>query len=262
MKTFLTCFFLFVSIVHAQEEIVIGAPLSVEEEPGRTLKPDQPIGTLVPAKANINPVDGQLKLEPVPVTKEEEKKTEEKNIEEVVVEQKIYRPFVPQKYIQFAFGYLDSNWEKADPSLDNGSVLTDFKIASDMNRNVQVGFAVEFIQDGSDQNIPDNIRVLQYRLFADAHGPIFEDRLHWIGGLAVAMGDYSIRKLTLNNQGQEVNTKISEGTMYGLIPSAGIRFYLVDQNSIDLTVEYHQYFSKPQSYIGGFALVPRFSFAF
>jgi opacity protein-like surface antigen len=260
MKTFLICFFLLVSIVHAQEEIIIGAPLSVEDEPGRTLKQDQPIGTLIPVKANINPVDGQLKLEPIPVTKEDEKKQEE--VSEIIIEQRYERPFVPQKYIQFSFGYLGSDWDKADPSLDNGSTLTTFNIASDMNKNVQVGFAVELIHDNSDQNIPDNIRVLQYRLSANYHGPIFEDKLHWIAGLAASIGDYSISKLSLNTLGQEVRTKISEGIIFGLIPSAGIRFYLVDQNSIDLSLEYHQYFSKPQSYIGGFALVPRFCFAF
>ena len=38
--------------------------------------------------------------------------------------------------------------------------------------------------------------------------------------------------------------------------------YNVDRNSIDITVEYHQYLGKPQRYVGGFAFVPRFSFVF
>lgn len=261
MKAFLVCFLLFVSIVHAQE-VIEGTPLSIEDEPTRQLKHDQPIGTLVPVNAEISPVDGQLKFDdPIPVKKEEVKKEEAKK--EMVVEQKIQQPFIPQKYIQFAFGYLDSKWEKAHPALDNGSEINSFRIASDMSKFVQVGLALEIIMDNSGQSIPDNIRVLQYRLFADGHGPLFnfEDRLHWLAGLGVAIGDYSITKLTFNGS-VDVNTKISEGTIFGFIPTAGLRFYLGEQNSIDLTVEYHQYLSKPQSYIGGFALVPRFSFVF
>lgn len=259
MKAFLVCFLLFVSLVHAQE-VIEGAPLSIEDEPTRQLKNDQPIGTLVPVSAEINPVDGQLKFDdPVHAKKEEVKKEEAKK--EIVVEQRFQQPFAPQKYIQFAFGYLDSKWEKVDPALENGSNINAFRIASDMNKFLQVGFSLELLMDKSSQSIPDNIRVLQYRLFADAHGPIFEDRLHWLGGLGFALGDYSITKLTYNGS-VDVNTKISEGTIFGLIPMAGLRFYLVGQNSFDLTVEYHQYFSKPQSYIGGFALVPRFSFVF
>lgn len=265
MKLFAAIFLLTTSL-YAQE-VIMGAPLSVDEEPGRPLKTqqDQPIGAIVPAEAVINPNDGQIKLDKAETTtnadEKKEQSAEAKVIENLAVHQ-ASTPFIPQKYLQFGFGYLDSKWEKAHNSLDNGSVLTSFKVASDMNKKVQVGFAVEIMNDTSDQTMPDNVRVLQYRLFADYHAPIFAERLHWVAGLALSIGDYSIRRLSLNAQGEEVNTKIKAGTIYGLIPAAGIRFYLVDQNSFDIMVEYHQYFSTPQRYISGLALAPRFSFLF
>lgn len=246
------------------QEVIIGAPLSVEEEPGRQLKMDEPVGALVPAEATINPLDGQIKLDPVINSKEEKeaKKQDEKVISPVTPAQIAETFFVPQKFLQFSFGYLNSKWEKIHPNLDNGSVLTDFKVVSDMNKNVQLGFAVEIINDTSEQTLPDNIRVLQYKVFTDVHGPLFQDRLDWLAGLGLSIGDYSVRRLSRNALGEEVNTKIKSGTIYGLIPTAGVRFYLVDRNSIDLALEYHQYFSTPQRHISGLAFVPRFSFLF
>lgn len=264
--------------LHAQE-VIIGAPLSSEEQPGRPLVRDgeKPVGTLVPAEAEINPADGQLKLDPVTNSKEE-KAVEQAEAQKKADDQSPYqapaevspalpmysqaRPFIPQKYLQFAFGYLDSRWEKVHNSLDNGSILTDFKVVSDMNKHVQMGFGIEVVSDTSEQTIPDNIRVLQYKLFADYHAPLFMDRLDWMAGIGLSIGDYSIRRLSLNAAGEEVNTKIKSGTIYGVIPKAGIRFYLVEKNSIDLAVEYHQYFSTPQRFISGFAFVPQFSFLF
>jgi hypothetical protein len=80
--------------------------------------------------------------------------------------------------------------------------------------------------------------------------------------VSFSIGDYSIRRLSLNAQGEEVNTKIKSGTIFGVAPAFGVRIYLVDRNSIDITGEYHHYFGKTQRYLGGFAFVPRFSFAF
>jgi hypothetical protein len=149
-----------------------------------------------------------------------------------------------------------------DSSLDNGSTLTDFRIVSDMNEHNQFGFAIELVHDTTQEAIPENIRALQYKLFMDYHHTIFADKLDWMAGVALSIGDYSIRKLSLNGSGEKVYTKLQSGTIYGVIPSAGLRFYLGGRNSIDISVEYHQYLSKPQSYIGGFAFVPRFSFVF
>jgi opacity protein-like surface antigen len=257
--------------LHAQD-VVINPPLSVDPEDGKSLKEDRPVGTLVPAKVEINPVDGQLKLEDK--KPEDAKKVVEENKpspkEEAVKEPEaavisspvVERSYPIEKYLQFSYGYLDSKWSKADPSLDNGSTLVDFRFVADMNQHNQFGFAIEMIHDNSGQAIPENIRALQYKLFLDYHRTLFTDKLDWMVGLALSVGDFSIKKLQLNDSGEEVYTKIKSGTMYGIIPSAGLRFYLGDRNSIDIAVEYHQYLSKPQSYIGGFAFVPRFSFVF
>lgn len=232
------------------QDVIVNAPLDLSPLAGREMQDA--------------PVDGQLRLD-------EKKAGDTKTETEVVVapraveETKLIEPprfYLLEKYLQFSFGYLNSKWEKADPSLENGSTLTDFRVVSDMNQHSQFGFAIEMIHDTSREPIPENIRALQYKLFIDHHRSLFADKLDWMVGLALSIGDYSIRKLELGGSGEEVYTKIKSGTMYGVIPSAGLRFYLGGRNSIDVGVEYHQYLSKPQTYVGGFAFVPRFSFVF
>lgn len=263
MKKLGWLFFLAAFNLSAQD-VILNPPLDVSPEAGRELSKDATTGSLVPAQ--INPVDGQLKLD------------EKKSVEtaataseaEIVIppraeEIKLIEPtrfYSLEKYFQFSFGYLNSKWEKANSALDNGSTLTDFRVVADMNERSQFGFAIELIHDTSGESIPENIRALQYKLFIDHHRPLFADKLDWMAGLAFSLGDYSIRKFGLNGSGETVYTKIKSGTIYGLIPSAGLRFYLGGHNSIDIGVEYHLYLSKPQSYIGGLAFVPRFSFVF
>lgn len=249
------------------QDVIINPPLDVNPEAGRVIAKgmsgetpnEAPIGAIVPAK--IDPVDGQLKLEEKKISNTAAVVIEPRQVSAPeLVEATTFYPL--EKYLQFSFGYLNSKWEKVDPTLDNGSTLTDFRVVSDMNQHSQFGFAVEMLHDTSKESIPENIRALQYKLFFDHHRPFFADKLDWMVGLALSIGDYSIRKLSLNASGEEVYTKIKSGTIYGVIPSAGLRFYLGGRNSIDIGVEYHQYFSKPQSYIGGLAFVPRFSFVF
>lgn len=218
-----------------------------------------------------NSKDGQLKLTE---GKTEEIKIEDKRIDdkkivivpETLETEKLTVVFLDQtlgKYIQFSFGYLNSRYEKIHSSLDNGSSLTSFSLVSDMNRLLQFGFSMELLTDTSGQEIPDNIRVVQYRLFANTHAPILgSSRFDWVGGLAFSIGDFGIRRRYLNLQNEEASVKIKDGTIVGLIPAAGVRIYLVGKNSFDLMVEYHQYFGKPQSYIGGLAIAPRLSFEF
>lgn len=252
------------------QDVILNPPLDINHDGAREIQEDT--GTIVPAK--IDPIDGQLKLiekhdskpvaESAPLGQDtaEDKRAETKA--EIVVPPRIlpthYYPY--EKYIQFSFGYLNSKWEKVDSSLDNGSTLTDFRVVSDMNLHGQFGFAIELIHDTSNESIPENIRALQYKLFIDHHRPLFADKLDWIVGMALSIGDYSIRKLGLNDSGEEVYTKLKSGTIYGAIPSTGLRFYLGERNSIDIGLEYHFYLSKPQTYIGGLAFVPRFSFVF
>ena len=265
--------------VYAQD-VVVNPPLSIEPEAGQHLKgPVEPVeGALVPVKADIT-VDGQLKLE----DKKPEAASVQENLQEKLQEKLVDKlddkpaskpeaqafqepssvDLLPlEKYLQFSFGYLDSKWEKIDPSLDNGSLLTTFRVTADMNKHNQFGFAIELVSDKSSQSSPENIRAVQYKLFLDYHRTLFADKLDYLFGIALSVGDYSVRKLELNGSGQEVYSKIKSGTLYGVVPTAGLRFYLVGRNSIDIALEYHQYFSKPQSHIGGLALVPRFSFVF
>ena len=271
---------LFLCSINLQaQDVIVNPPLSIEPGAGREMVQDNaPVGSLVPAK--IDPVDGQLKLgeqktEPSVISKTAmtpEVKLEVKpEIKEIVItpnvpeEIKLIEPtryYPPQKYLQFSFGYLNSKWDKVDPTLDNGSMLTDFRVVSDMNEHNQFGFEIEMIHDTSNEAIPENIRALQYKIFIEYHRTIFTEKLDWLAGVALSIGDYSIRKLSLGAGGEKVYTNLKSGTIYGVIPSAGLRFYLGGRNSIDITAEYHQYLSKPQSYIGGLAFVPRFSFAF
>lgn len=208
----------------------------------------------------VNPIDGQLKLDDGPSTPISTNAPEKVDIVATTYE---VNPL--QKYLQFAFGYINSRYEKIHPSLDNGSTMTSFRFVADMNQRWQSGFAVEILADTSGQTVPDNIRVVQYRLFADYHAPLFYKglfRLDWVGGLGFAIGDFGIRRRYLNLQGQEVSVKLKDGIVAGLIPAAGLRIYLAGQNSVDLVVEYHQYFANPQKYIGGLAISPRLSFEF
>jgi hypothetical protein len=233
------------------QTVIVNPPLSLEPESGRQMVEDAP-------------VDGNLKLDNK--KSEDVSATSDTTTDKLLaVTPKIVEPkhnYLLEKYLQFSFGYLNSNWKKADPSLGDGSTLTDFRVVSDMNQHGQFGFAIEMISGNSNEAIPDNIRVLQYKIFIDHHRALFTDKLDWIVGLSLSLGDYSIRKLGLNGSGEVVSTKIKNGTIFGIIPSAGIRFYLGGQNSLDIGAEYHHYLSKPQSYIGGFAFVPRFSFVY
>lgn len=236
---------LLVSFKLSAQAVITNPPLSIGPEDGKSISEEAPVATIVPAK--IDPIDGQLKLD---IKKSEEINADNLTVAPIKEEVKTAMPthqYPLSKYLQFSFGYLDSRWDKIDSSLGQGSALTDFRVASDYNSHGQFGFAIEIIQDTSGEKSPDNIRALQYKLFVDHHRPIFENKLHWMAGMALSVGDYSATK---------------SGTMYGLIPSAGLRFYLGGLNSIDIGIEYHLYLSKPQSYVGGLAVIPRFSFAF
>lgn len=240
-------------------------PVAVEVIPAITPVAEKP----------VNPVDGQLKLDGPTAPKKKLVEIEIQN--EVVVQDKDQAPtnidivaigYVVnplKKYLQFSFGYMNSRYEKIHPSLDNGSTMSSFRFVADMNHKWQTGFAVELLADTSGQTTPDNIRVVQYRVFADHHAPLLYKgalRLDWVAGLAFSIGDFGIKRRFLNSQGQEVSVKLKDGTIAGLIPAAGLRIYLIGQNSLDLMVEYHQYFGNPQKYIGGLAVSPRLSFEF
>lgn len=229
--------------------------------------------------APVNPADGQLKLDgPGLAAPAGQNKSVEIRIQNnVIVPAAQQAPtnidilaigYVEnplKKYLQFSFGYVNSRYEKIHPSLDNGSTMTSFKFVADINHQWQSGFAVEILADTSGQTVPDNIRVVQYRLFVDRHVPLFYRgalKLDWVGGLAFSAGDFGIRRRYLNGLGQEVSVKLKDGIIVGLIPAAGIRVYLVGRNSFDIMVEYHQYFGNPQKYIGGLAISPRLSFEF
>lgn len=239
------------------QDVISNPPLEINPESGRQMAKDAP-------------VDGQLKLEENKAVESTPTTGILKNEEEVVIHPRAeeavmiegLRDYSLEKYFQFSLGYLDSQWKKANSSLGNGSILTNYRIVADMNQRNQFGFAIEMIHDSSGESIPENIRVLQYKLFIDHHRPLFANKLDWIGGLALSIGDFSIRKFGVNGSGNISSTKIYGGSIYGIIPSAGLRFYLGGQNSIDISAEYHFYLSTPQSYIGGFAFIPRFSFVF
>lgn len=96
-----------------------------------------------------------------------------------------YQSHMLKKYLQFSFGYLNSRYEKIHPTLDNGSALMSFKFVADVSARVQTGFSVEILSDNSGQTVPDNIRVLQYRIFADYHAPLLNKgalKLDWVAG--------------------------------------------------------------------------------
>ncbi len=179
----------------------------------------------------------------------------------------MFLEYVPPlgNYLQYTFGYLNSQYKKIHSSLDNGSTITSLKFVSDISKHYQLGFGVEILNDKSSEMIPDSIRVLQYRLFFDYHTSIVTQgflKLDWVTGFGFSVGDYGIKKRYNNFLGQKASLTIKEGMIVGLIPVAGLRFYLFDKNSFDLMIEYHQYFTKPQRYIGGLAIAPRFSFLF
>jgi hypothetical protein len=230
----------------------------------------QPI-TVNPINPEKNIQDGQLKLD------EASSATQPNNIK--ISDKKVISPVQSEtdvntlaivyfeeslkKYIQFSFGYLNSRYEKINKDLDNGSTISGISFVTDMTRQLQMGFTMELLSDNSGQSIPDNIRSVQYRLFGNYHAPILQSqRFDWVAGLSFSLGDYGIRRRYINLQNEEASVKISEGTIIGLIPAAGVKIYLVGKNSIDLMIEYHQYFGSPQHYIGGLAFVPKFSFEF
>lgn len=212
----------------------------------------------------VNPLDGQLNLdEPSQTTNVEPATPSHSMVDDDLFPK--YRSHSLKKYLQFSFGFLDSHYKKIHPTLDNGSTMMSFKFVADMSSSIQSGFAVEVLNDKSAQTIPDNIRVLQYRVFVDYHAPLLSKevlRLDWIGSFGFSVGDFGIRRRYANSEGQEVSVKLKDGIIAGLIPAMGVRFYLFNQNSFDIMLEYHQYFGTPQRHIGGLAIAPRLSFEF
>ena len=209
----------------------------------------------------VNPVDGQLKLD-TETEKNVSIPTHNSVSEEVFIE---YEQRSLRNYLQYSFGYIDSQYKKIHPSLTNGSMMTSFKFVADISTRYQLGLSVEVLTERKNEALIDSIRTLQYRLFFDYHVPINtfgKMKLDWVAGFGFSVGDYGIKKSYVNLAGQNTSVKIKDGMIVGFIPAIGVRFYLFDQNSFDLMFEYHQYFTKPQRYIGGMAIAPRFSFLF
>lgn len=264
MRIVLACMFLLFSQRSLAQQIIESAPLSVEDDGTRKIivksvksESSEALSTSPIAPVQMAPYsnDGQLKLE-------DSNKEAAVVIEKIPSTAMIFLP--PQRYLQFSFGFLDSKYDKVDPTLDNGSTLNSLNFVADYNQRLQVGMGVEVISDTSGQKIPDNIRALQYRVFVDRHVPMSfaSERFEWLHGLALSIGDYGFKKRYINGLGQEVSQRLSEGFLFGLIPGAGIRIYLVERISLDLLGEYHLYFGKPQTYLGGLAFSPRLNLVF
>ena len=222
--------------------------------------------------AKVDSQDGQLKLGALATPPDEiiiddtqqsiVANQDEKKVEIVAFE---FYEYTLKKYLQFSIGYLGSNYKKVDPNLGKGSALSSIRFVSDVTHKFQSGFAIEILSDMSDQKIPESVRSIQYRLFVDYHAALKRGvglQLDWVSGLSLSFGDYSLKRHFVNAQGLELSQKIKDGTIIGLIPAVGLRFYLGSSNSIDLMAEYHLYFGKPQKYIGGFAFSPRINFVF
>ncbi len=271
MKLILGILLLSFTFIVRAAEVIEPAPLSIEDDGTRKIKvrSEKEVATVSTLPAS-HTIDGQLKLEENTVDAPKElvktdieiKEVSPKNLEEKIEIINVF--FHHKRYLQFSFGFLDSRYDKIDSTLDNGSSLSSLRFVGDYNRNYQFGIGAEVISDTSGQKIPDNIRALQYRLFVDRHRSVsfFNDHIEWLSGLSLSMGDYGIKKRYINGLGQEVSQKLHEGLLFGLIPATGIRIYLGETGSLDLLVEYHLYFGKPQTYLGGFAFSPRVNLDF
>lgn len=237
--------------------------------PGGISVPKHVVIEVVPAPAHpekqakaADPIDGQLKLNGSSSVNSHETSVENNVSDDLFSE---YEAHTMNKYLQFSFGYIDSDYKKIHPSLENGSSTMSFKFVADISARLQSGFALEVLSDKSGKTVTDSIRAIQYRMFFDYHSPLLNNselRIDWLVGFGFSLGDYGIRRHYVDGLGQDVSIKVSDGVMIGLIPVAGVRIYLFDQNSFDIMAEYHQYFSTPQKHIGGLAIAPRFSFIF
>ncbi len=271
MKLIIGCVLLsFVTILKA-EQVIEPAPLSIEDDGTRKIKIKSAQTSEAPSLPATHSIDGQLKLNEGSApsdlkdkneTKEADLRSKEKSQVEKV---ELVRVFLERKrFIQFSIALLNSHYDKVDASLDNGSTISSLRFVGDYNQHFQIGIGAEVVSDTSGQKIPDNIRALNYRLFVDRHLPVsfLSDQFEWLSSLSFSMGDYGIKKRYINGLGQEVSQKLKEGLLFGLIPGAGMRICLGETGSLDLMAEYHLYFGKPQTYIGGFAFSPRFNLEF
>ena len=270
---------LYTQTAFSQESIEI-APLSVEDDGARKIKVNNGNTSALPPQ----PIDGQLKLEDDKAEVKKEEVTDVKPAEpakiekavdnpkqegEIVVEKKLNTIHLIEDnrrrvYIQIGFGYVNSKFDEVYYALDNGMTVNSLKFVRDLNDNIQTGFGVEFYSDTSGEKLPDNIRSIQYRLSVEYHKPLLSKttRLEALGGLSLSIGDYGLRRRYVNGLGQEVSVKISEGTLIGFIPSAGLRVHFFEANSLDLLTEYHQYLGNPQKYYGGLGGMMRLNFGF
>lgn len=288
---------LIVSFKLAAQDVVINPPLSVDTEAGRTMVQEERPKMSSSANPTPSPVATPATSPAAPVveikgSKSDAKKKSDKSAEKKssdikkqvdsdyatdadtnsVHKEVLKAPYAQnaddfdpsetyEKYIQFSSGVINSKWKKISPTLGNGSTTTEFKIAADMSSHNQIGFAVEIIHQKGGDTSAENVRALQYKFFWEHHRPVWHERFDWLMGLALSSGDYSVFDKTVVG-GVDNYTKIKSGAILGVIPTFGFKLYLVGKNSLDVAVEYHYYFAKPQRYIGGFALAPRFSFVF
>lgn len=279
------------SMITFATDVIEPAPLSIEDDGARKIKtrikgepadisistttaenaPEfivpkvEPIEELAPVPTSVgakvkNSIDGQLKFA--------ESMSHGVPPEEISSSEDVIIPsdVILNKYIQLSFGYVNSRYEKFHSALDNGSTFRFLKYVQDFNQNIQSGVGIGTLTDTSEQESPDNVRIFQLRVFAEYHSLLYQNqnkiKVDWVGGLHLSSGQYTIRRHFKDASGQEFSERLKKGRAIGIIPTAGLRFYLYGKNSIDLMAEYHQYIGKYPSYIGGLAISPRLNFEF
>lgn len=244
-------------------QVIEPPPLSVEDDGQRAIV-TRGARDLKIEQSSTNPEDGQLKLEPAQKIQDW---TSPKKVHEAQLNEKQFidtlNYFLGKRYLQIGFGFINSRYDKVYSTLDNGSEFMWFGFARDLTLNLQVGTLIQLISDKSPEKTPNNIRAVSANLFLDYHRPVYRDSIHGLAGLHLSIGDYSTRRLSTNAQGEMISTRLKSGVIIGLLPTLGGRFYFLNQFfALDLLAQYHHYFGKPQTYIGGFSYLTRVSFLF
>lgn len=163
-----------------------------------------------------------------------------------------------KKYFQLSYGYLTSNYSQFDSSLKNGSIISSLRFMVDVNKELQFGVGIETIQNKNSDAFLEDLTALQYQLCWDWVKPFKNSTWAGIYGFMIGLGDYSIRKKVILN-GIEYKETLDSGSLVGVIPNFGVRYYFSTSTSLDLLGAYDGYIGPRQKYLGGFSSSLRLS---
>lgn len=279
------------------EAQVLGTPISITEE-GQTQKPGEdpevakarseleaskvkpsvtdPSGEQAPSAKPVDELgvsedqspDGTISGEVKP-TKAEEKKEEKvegaAEVHEVAkkpsIDWKRINFFAAPRWFRLTGGRLWSTWSKIDSSLEDGSLITGFRIVQPVEGTpFSMAFGLDVVHGSGDSFNAESVRSTHVVL-ENEYDHSFTPKFSLVYGLSLEYADSNIRKVIGNNSERVTYEKFASGSTFGLVPAVSLRVKPADSFMLDLTPGYAFYFASPHDEMGGLSLRLRLNFA-